>query len=437
MFERSKWLEKYGLVPKVFLVVAFLAFLGLFDLISFFRTMPDSEFRREFKYNYQLVPRTEPEWQEWKKIKALVDADLDKIYQDSKAKGNQYGQRSYHFDLVKVEDLEEKYNINLIPGLNLITNLQGNVRHSEKSGELAAIESDETAIEEARKLSRYYRPPVSKAESRGHLMAICHWLIAAYWKIMIFWFLIYLIRFEEKKEATEKVTRHNHETGHFYEVYEPLPGKLSFYDEILLCPWRFISRLLFWPVYCLAYPHHEDTAEWLRYLRLKARLLQTKLLGYQLSDREDAWLRYQARQPVKEFTKTIESLKNFDLAPQLVRKSLLTAYLSLVLGILFQPAITLAASYSKKVEAHFYGQTQLVLVEHQKDAGDQIRDGTDSPSQQHDQAGNDCLAWEAEDLAVPRSLSEKLWDLILIKPKDVFTDIVHVPISGLLAERCF
>src|SRR4030042_3075445 len=145
MIKRSKWLEKYGLVPKIFLVVAFLAFLGLFDLISFFRTIPDSEFRREFKYNYQLVPRTEPEWQEWKQIKALVDADLDKIYQDSKAKGNQYGQRSYHLDLVKVEDLEEKYNINLIPGLNLITNLQGNVRRSEKSGELAALESDETA----------------------------------------------------------------------------------------------------------------------------------------------------------------------------------------------------------------------------------------------------------------------------------------------------
>ncbi|OGY41292.1 MAG: hypothetical protein A2Y67_00610 [Candidatus Buchananbacteria bacterium RBG_13_39_9] len=413
--------------------MAFLAFLGLFDLISFFQNMPESDTRLKFKYYYGLPPSDQAQWQEWKKLKAEIDPQLDQVLEDAKVKGNLYGMRSYLLDYVRIQKLEEKYSMELMGNSMLMANLQNNIRQAEKSGLLPAIESDQAAIEDVRKQARNYTPPMPDEEFHASLRSLLGWLVKSYFKLMLFWGLIYLIRFQERKTALEKVVRHNHSTGKFYETYEPLPGIISLRDELILCPLRFASRIIFWPFFCMKYPFHETVAERIRYNRLKAEFLRYLPVGYQLTPREDAILLHKAKKSVKNFEQAIAS--TFEL-PVLVRRSVYIGYLSLVLGVLLQPAISLAAGYSKKVESHFYGQDQIVLVEHQNDSGSQIRDGTGLPSQQHDQAANDCLAWKAKDLVVPMGLSEKLWDLILIKPKEFFADIVHVPISGLLVARC-
>ena len=100
---------------------------------------------------------------------------------------------------------------------------------------------------------------------------------------MVFWAFVFVIRFEERKTAQKKVKRHIHNTDRFYDDLEKRPGNLSLKDEILLCPWRFISRVILWPFYFLKYPWYESTAEMLRYNRLKAEFLRYKPTGYQLS----------------------------------------------------------------------------------------------------------------------------------------------------------
>ena len=134
-------------------------------------------------------------------------------------------------------------------------------------------------------------------------------------------------------------------------------------EEIILGPTRFLIRVLIWPKYILSYPLHEGNAEKFRYVRIKAEYLRSKPIGYQLSKAEEQRLRNIARQPVREFKKTLRKMRELEITPLVVKRSLATAYLSLMLGVFLQPMIVLAAKSSDKLNAHFYQPVSIVQVE--------------------------------------------------------------------------
>jgi hypothetical protein len=184
----------------------------------------------------------------------------------------------------------------------------------------------------------------------------------------------------------------------------------------------------------MKYPFYESTAEMIRYNRLKAEFLRYKPVGYQLTPREDAILRRQAKRRVKDFAKAIRSIEELQIYPTAVRKSLAAAYISLVLGVVLQPAIMFASQYNHKVNDHFYGQAVMVEVEQQQEY---IDTGPDPPKQDDQPIVDDCpslpnwFSW-----LVPAGLIVWLKNESLSKIKELNYRIDHVPLQFVLAERC-
>lgn len=441
----SNWLKSYGIWAKIYVGLIFFIllngqslFLSIREVSSYRSHLPTAKYDsyiQEGGFDGQYPPYS-PEGQDWRKRKESAANEIKQILAEIEAKGDNYTKVDYFRNMERVMELEDKYKLRLMGGTMMP--FEAVYRASADTlGKEQPITNEQAAyiqkIQDKHSL-RNGESPSRAPTTPINWLAAAVWLARKYFWLMLFWLAIYLIRFLERDKSIRIFQRHHHELGRFIEDSEPYPGNLSLKAELLLCPERFLLRVLLWPVYCVAYPHHECVAEAVRFQRLKAHFLKYKPFGYQLSDREEAILLAQAKRRVKNFDKTIRDLFNFD-STTLVKKSLLAAYCSLVFGVLFQPAIVLAASYSKKVDAHFYGNSQIVLVEHQKDAGDQVR--ADSPSQP-DQPTADWLDLPVcFELIVPPSLSERLKELPSIKPLQVLADILHIPLSGLLAARCF
>jgi hypothetical protein len=436
MFKRSKWLEKYGLVPKIFLVGLFVISLGFFEFIGFVMFNSDPFPRHQFKYYYALTPREHSEWLEWKALKAQIDPQLDQILKESNARAKNYGTRSYLIDLLRLQKMEEEYDMELIADIEQLPKLQENLRNAQSHfDQLPKIENDPAEILALRQQTRNYVEPSTNEEMKADLISLFYWLVKSYLKLMAFWCLIYLIRFQERKTAEYQVVRHNHSTNRFYKTYEPFSGVISLEDELILCPWRLASRIIFWPFFCMKYPFYETTAEMIRYNRLKAEFLRYKPIGYQLSAQEDAVLRLQAKKTVKNFEKAIAV--SFEL-PVLVRRSAYIGYLSLIFGVLFQPALALAASYSQKVDAHFFGNNRTSLVEHQKDSGVQIRDGTSSgQDEQHHDFYNDLICVLNFEFCQLRNLLSVISYEVFLNLEEIIFAIEKVPLYRLFGTvRC-
>lgn len=439
MRRQSKFLREYGIWVKLGLVCLFFISLGGLNIITFSKevssqsNLPNHNTKLE---DWTRPPTYEgPEFEAWKARKESAQKEIDSILSEAQAKGENYSIYNYFQDFDKLMELEDKYNFLLtVPYLNPIEEL---LRLRDAKGIWSKANKNITPEQQQhiekvqdRIFMRRGEGPRNKAELISGwqiLSAITSWFWPKYLLLTLFWFLIYLIRFEEKDEAIRRFQRHHHELGRFINDEEPFPGQLSLKDELIICPWRLLSRVLLWPFYCFAYPHFENTAEGIRYVRAEARLLQGKPFGYQLSPAEDAWLRRQARQPVKEFEKTLKQLSDFEV-PQLVRKSLLTAYMSLLFGILLQPAIVLAAAHSNKAAQHFFGN-QVQLVQMQQVNQHQL-DGPSPPQQQHPdfQAVLPSPVAVQPILQVLYKVAIEFW---LRLPLLVF-DIDHVPLNSLV-----
>jgi len=447
MFKRSKWLEKYGLVPKIFLAGLLFVSIGGFDFVIFLKENSSSN-HRNYSHNAKLQRWDSPPsynaigMEDWIARKKAVSSEIQKLYQQAVGKGDAYSVYDYFHDYEKLMALEDKYNLFLTVSsmgspLKMFVNLRDrkgilNGKPVITAVQLEYVNKVQQQISKRRGEGNH---KVSNAELWSGFLSLLLWLSKSYCMTAIFCFFIYLIRFQERKIAELKVGRHNPETGYFYETYEKQPGSISLQDELLLCPGRFMSRVILWPFYCLKYPFYETTSEMLRFNRLKAEFLRYMPLGYQLTPREEAILLAKARKPVKDIEQAIASLFQF---PALVRRSVYLGYLSLVLGVLCQPAICLAASYSKKVDNNFYGQGQIVLVEQQKDAGAQIRDGTGPPQhdQQHDCFGDVIYALDHE-LAKIKTLVLIIFLEVQKNLKEIIFAIEKIPISRLFsAMRC-
>ncbi len=447
MFKRSNWLEKYGLVPKIFLVCLLFVCIGGLNIFLGFAQVNSYSYQQKFSHNAKLDPwfqppaYTGPEFDSWRERKEAAQKEIDSLYQLALVKGNAYSVADYFHDFDSLMELEDKYNIRLTSSTPF-SPLDQFVLLRDKLSAWSRPTPDDKQVAYIQKIGEKIRQRNGELDytsntdiSWSSLRPILSWLIDAYLKFMFFCTLIYIIRFEEHKKSIRRFQRHHHELGRFINDEEPFPGRLSFYDEILINPWRFIGRVLLWPKYFLHYPLYESPAQLWRFNRLKAEFLRYQPLGYQLTPREEAILLAQAGKPVKDFGKTIRTLFSY---PVFIRRSVYLGYLSLVLGFLLQPVIVLAADYSKKIEAHCYGQDQTILAEQPSDTGQQIRAGTETPKQQPDESGNECLILTVAEMSIPLSRSEKIMDLILLKPKEIVADIVHVPIFRLLiAARCF
>ncbi len=335
--------------------------------------------------------------------------------------------------------LEDKYNLYLTspamfsllqPFIRLRDQKASWNRPEVSSAQLQYIESIQQKISLR---SGEFPSEASDVELSASLINLAFWLIKAYLMCMVFWLLIYLIRFQERKKAQRKVKRHIHNTDRFYDDFEKLSGNLSLRDELLLCPLRFISRVIFWPFFCWKYPFYESTAEMLRYNRLKAEFLRYKPVGYQLTASEDQILRSRAKRRVQDFAKAIRSIQEFQIYPTAVRKSLATAYISLVLGVVLQPAIAFAAQYNHKVNDNFYGQTFMVQVDQQQEY---INTGPDPPNQDDQPFDSQpaLLSWLS--WLMPVSLIVWLRDNQAIKLKELIYCIDHVPIQLFWTARC-
>lgn len=445
MSKKSHWLKNYGFLARVYIVVIFFLllnglniFVGLKEIIDQRESLPTGKYDSYVQGTVTgIYTSGSPEWNEFDNRRKQARQEIEEILAEIETKGDKYTRADYFRNLDRVMELEDQYKLQL---------MGGTVMPFE-----AVVQASRQAMLDDSPLTKDQESYIQKVQDKHALRsglgparpvppinwwAVAVWIMKKYFLLMLFWLAIYLIRFGERDKSIRIFQRHHSELGRFIEDREPYAGQLSLKDEVLICPERFLLRVVLWPLYCLAYPHHECVAEALRFQRLKAHYLKYKPLGYQLSDREETLLLAQAKRRVKDFDKTVRLLFNFDSAV-LVKRSVYIGYLSLVLGVVFQPAICLAASYSQKADVHFYGQDQTVLVEHQKDTGQQIRDGTDS-MHQHDQTPNDWLLAEFRPLLVaPMGLMVRLADLILLKPQEIFFELDHVPLTGLLAAaRC-
>jgi|GEM_PF-2654035 len=442
MFKKSEFLRKHGLWLKIGLIALFIVSLGGMNCIIFARDNmkePDylthnkglDDWNRSDKY-------VGSEFDDWKSRKEAASKELEIIFGKAKAKAENYTLVDYFQDFEKLMVLEDKYNFYLTfpkmlePLLRLRDAKASWKRYEPNAEEQQYIVGMQQKIQQ--------RDGLYSASSDFNLKEFglnCLFrLIPKYLILMLFWILIYIIRFEEHDQARRRFQRHHHELGRFIDDEEPFPGRLSFYDEMLIAPWRFVMRVILWPKYCWNYPHYESPAQMLRFNRLKAEFLRYKPLGYQLTPREEAILLAKARKPVKDIERAVASLFQF---PVLVKRSVYIGYLSLFFGVLLQPVISLAAGYSQKVDAHFYGQDQTMLVEQQNDTGPLIRDGTNISVQQHEQNFPD---WQAVlpkpmDLQLVFDQLLKFIEKLKLKLPLLILDIDHVPLTRVVcAARC-
>ncbi|MCX6745688.1 MAG: hypothetical protein NTX00_01570 [Candidatus Parcubacteria bacterium] len=373
MAKRSEWLKNYGIWVKIFLVLLFGVSLGGLNLINSCReisaltNLPN----HDSKLGDWTRPSTYegPEFEQWKARKEAAKKEIEVIWAEAKSKGESYSTYDYFKNYNQLMDLEDKYNFFLTtlnyPALSELVKIRDFKSNGRLNIKLTAEQIKFIDEVQTRIAIRHGEAPPHRDLCSGWqtLKDLLKWLWPKYLLLMFFWLLIYMIRFEEHKQSIRKFQRHHHELGRFIDVEEPFPGNLSFKEELLLCPERFLLRVILWPFYCLKYPLYETTAEMVRYNRLKAEYLRYQLIGYQLSDMEEEILRSKAKAPVKDFEKAIKGIKEFEITPLIVRKSLAAAYLSLFLGILLQPAIVLAAKHSEKINAHFYSQVQIVAMQ--------------------------------------------------------------------------
>ncbi len=385
--------------------------------------------------SYRGANPTPEEINDWLERKKQADLGIDLMIQEIEKRRNEIKLVDYFRYFDKLLDLEEKYKIRLSSGI--LSPLEKN--HRACFTAMAKNGNSQIAEEDLPEKERFYInavrdrhawlhdiPVSKKGELSINYLAAFSWLVKKYLLIMFFWFLIYIIRFQEKEKSIYRFKRHHHELNKFINDQEPYPGHLSLKEELLLCPERFLLRVLLWPFFCWKYPIYETTAEMVRYNRLKAEYLRYQPVGYQLSDREEIILRSKARAPVKDFAKTVRGIREFKITPLMVRKSLATAYLSLFLGVMFQPAIVFAAKNSEKVNNFFHGSVQIVKIDYQFQYFD---NGIDPPQNDNNFS--------------PPTISNKFtleilwteWKFVIIpmtsKLKEIIREIFHIPLTRL------
>lgn len=361
VFKKSEWLSNYGLIPKVILVLLIFIGLGGLNIFASIFYAPDNRIYRNYKpYNTGHLSKEfrqdKAAMQEWQKKHDQLKPIVDQIKANAFALGDDYNQVKYFEDYNNIMDLEEQYEIDLSNGLRSLLhslhNLSVQAEHNSWDRDDPLTEAEKNFIKTVQ----------NRAENRDKKYieindiskyGVLWWLIKSYLLLMLFWALIYIIRFEENDKATEKIKKYDWALSRFIEVEEKMSGTLSFYDEILICPLRFFSRLLFWPLFCTYYPLHESPAEMIRYLRLKARYLQFKPIGYQLTAKEEALLKARASRSIADFDQAIKQLFVID-TKTLVKRSIAAAYLSLLIGVYLQPIIVFAAKHADKIDANFY-----------------------------------------------------------------------------------
>jgi len=393
----SVWLHDYGMIPKAIFVSILFIWLG--GLNIFQAAFSDSGEGRLDEFLYHPLNLKAEQLDGWTKRRNLAMAESNIIVKRAKASPN-YGLRNYFSDMNELLDLEDKYQFNLTNGtLSQLNKLHSLVLLKKR------VELDERDVFISKVRLRFEERHGIKASGEPiDWLAILQWLVITYMKIAGFWVLFYVVRFKEDKH------------------YQ----KLSLKDELLICPERFFLRSILWPKWCLAYPFHEDTAEAIRFIRLKAEYLKYKPLGYQLSKEEDYRLRAEARQPIKNFDDIIRKIYGLE-TPRVARNALAMAYLSLFLGTILQPAIVLAAKHSEKVKGYFYSQCQIVQLSQE----DEIRvDNKGSP----DENSYKNIWAIVRETVLPELIAteEKMSLPGKKKPKEIFFSIDHVPLLSCL-----
>ncbi|MBN1325652.1 hypothetical protein JW977_01570 [Candidatus Falkowbacteria bacterium] len=441
MKDKKEWFRNYGLILKIVSGLVLFIWLGGLNIIIFLREDPSASSYNSTLDSFDRPPTySGPKFEDWKVRHDAAKAESDAILKRAKSRGDNYKFYDYFNDFNELMDLEDKYHIfltspALFSPLGELVKLRDQRGVFEKQQTMRDEENSKFIIAVGDRSDRRNGIVAAKTsiDNKALLISAVKWLSIVYLKFMFFWFFIYILRFAEKDKSMRRFQFHHHELGRFVDSQEPFPGFLSFKEEVLLCPFRLLTRLLLWPKYCFAYPHYEDTAEHIRYLRLKARFLQGKPLVYQLSESEDRWLHSQAQAPIKEFEKTLKDLVEFEISPQFVRKSLAVAYLSLILGVFLQPFIVLAAKSSSKINEHFYGQpSRIEMVAHFENGE---RDGPPSDSSSSQSADNifhEFLAPQKFELVIASS-----WEFIkalkfIMKIKILPDAIFHVPLYSVV-----
>jgi hypothetical protein len=434
---KSEWLKKYGLIPKTILVVLFFIGIGGLNIVNSILA-PDNVIEFELEpYHQGSLPQKQyfsgsKQFAAWLEKKETIGPILAQIYAEADAHGGNYTLYEYMQHYEQLMDLENEYRISLTSGYNSpLHDLRlKNINSEHQAREIYTHRlTEEQRIYVASVQDRISsRDKLYKQDVEINWSGIASWLISSYLQLMLFWLLIFIIRFEEKIKAMKMVKRYISELSNYVEYYEE-DGSLSLKDELLICPQRLILRVIFWPFYCWHYPHHESPAEKIRFIHLKANYLKYKPVGYQLAKNEEAVLNARAKQRVKDFDQAIHQLFVIE-TPVLVRKSLITAYLSLFLGGFLQPAIVLAAKHSDKLDKYFYAQ---VIITQAEIAGFEI-DSDHDPPEQNDQTSPN---WLIETVTL---LQKRVDGLIFrfkitffFKLKEVFSSIDHIPrrLSGV------
>ncbi len=437
MKDRKEWFENYGLILKIFSGLVLFIWLGGLNIFIFLREDPAGVSYNSTLSSYDRPPEySGPKFEDWKNRQQKAKAESEAILKRAKAIGDNYTIKDYFRDYNDLMDIEDKYHIYVtchfgpLQELVMLRDRQGifarkNTLENEENNKFITTVRDRADLRNGMAVSTKDAP-----DSKILFIAAAKWLSIVYLKFMLFWLFMYMLRFAERDKSMRRFQFHHHELGRFVNSQEPFPGFLSLKEEILLCPIRLITRLVLWPKYCFAYPHYEDTAEHIRYLRLKARYLQGKALAYQLTEVEDQRLHAQARLPIKEFNRALRELRELEISPRLVKKSLAVAYLSLLLGVLLQPVIILAAKSSSKMNDHFYGGQSRIEMISSHDCN--VRDGpvNNFPSD-HDNHWFELPAVISRNLEI---YSLGLWEFIkpkgsTLKIKKLPDKILHIPIS--------
>jgi len=350
-----------------------------------------------FKPVFGDIKHTEAEDEACRKRHTAFMAEMYKLTDAAEKVKATYTKVEYFRDLNKILDIEDTFKMSLdgFDGLRIVNQLLGN--SYANAGNEHPTPNQEAAITIVQK--RYESRHLDSNPKPVDWSKIINYLFLAYFKLMFMWLLIYLIRFTERRAGIA--------------------------ETIVATPWRFITRLLIWPKWCLTYPNHKDTAEYLRYLRLRAEFLRHKPMAYQISNKEDWELREKAKQSTRDFREILEELNDkYHILP---RRSLGWAFLSLALGILLQPAFTFAANHSFKPMASDQGICQLELTQVQSVEVHKFHDPP--PQSQHWLAILNELDW-----LIPANIARLLPIPTPRIPDNPVFEVSHIPLFG--RQRC-
>ncbi len=333
----ARFTKRYSVWIQIALFFVGLEMLGVRGCVDHLREVEEREAAKPNIYRDNNYDRVDfpPEgcessdtvcYKEWWARREAFRAEVEVIHQQAKQKGpTGYRLMDYWRDWYDINKVEDKYRIDGTRNVVYFTSALKELvfyRDEARLGNPHFLYGADapTTLELKREIfarDGQLIPEDEKPREPSWWKEPLEWFVSKY----LIWALVTLLMFMVRLAASHK---------------------FSLKEEFILNPLNLLGHALRWPWHFLGFPEHVTPARYLRFQKLKAYYLRSKPIGYQLTAQEDNALKVRAQQPIKRFDQALEALSGIDFNPQLVRRSLAMGYLSLFVGVVFQPLLATA-----------------------------------------------------------------------------------------------